>query len=354
MIDESESGYLTESPARAEESEAATAVAEQPQAMKVLRERPVVVTGASGLVGTHLCRQLAEAGFKVRGIVRNAEKAALRLGHLRIEIRVADIRDAESVRSALVDAGALVHLAAIAIERQGESYEATNTDATSILLDAARAARIERIVHMSQNGASSTSPYRFLKSKGVAEDTVTSSSMNWTVLKPSVIFGPEDEFVNVLARMVRLSPLVFPLPGGGVARFQPIAVDDVARAIIKCLENSSAVHKTYSIGGPIPLTLRQMTERILVAMNTRRKLISVPVKALRPLITAAERMLPRPPVTTSLLDLLEIDNVVPQNDLISELRINPIPFAPEELLYLREITVSGALRSLLGNSAGRQ
>ena len=338
-----------ESSARiAEDSEAATAVAEQPQSISVSRERPVVVTGASGLVGAHLCRQLVEAGWKVRGIVRDAEKAAVRIGHLRLEIRVADIRDAESVRSAFADAGALVHLAAIAIEKGGESYEAINTDATATLMDAARSARIERIVHMSQNGASSKSPYRFLKSKGLAEDIVTSSSMKWTVIKPSVIFGPEDEFVNVLARMVRLSPLVFPLPGGGVARFQPIAVDDVARAIIKSLELSTAVHKTYTIGGPVPLTLRQMTERILVAMNVSRKLVSVPVKALRPLIAAAERTLPRPPVTTSLLDLLEIDNVVPENDLISALEIDPIPFAPEELLYLREISFSSALGSLFG------
>jgi uncharacterized protein YbjT (DUF2867 family) len=341
-------GHQESSGRIAEDSGTTTAVAEQPQSLSVLRELPVVVTGASGLVGTHLCRQLVEAGFKVRGIVRDAEKAALRIGHLRLEIRVADIRNAESVRSALADAGALVHLAAIAIEKSGESYETTNTDATGILLDAARAARIERIVHMSQNGASSKSPYRFLKSKGLAEDIVTSSSMKWTVIKPSVIFGPEDEFVNVLARMVRLSPFVFPLPGGGVARFQPIAVDDVARAIIKSLESSAAVHKSYSIGGAVPLTLRQMTERILVAMNARRKLVSVPVKVLRPLIAAAERTLPRPPVTTGLLDLLEIDNVVPENDLTDSLGIDPIPFAPEELLYLREITVSSALGSLFG------
>ena len=90
---------------------------------------------------------------------------------------------------------------------------------------------------MSQNGASPTSPYRFLRSKGVAEEIVTSSNLKWTVIKPSVIFGPEDEFVNVLARLVRLSPLVFPLPGGGVARFQPIAVDDVARAVRKSLDD---------------------------------------------------------------------------------------------------------------------
>jgi uncharacterized protein YbjT (DUF2867 family) len=348
VTDLPESGFLTDFPAPATTSEAVTALAEQPQLATVFQERPIVVTGASGLVGTHLCRQLVEAGWKVRGIVRDTEKAAARIGHLRLEIRTADIRDSEAMRSALADAGALVHLAAIAIEKRGESYGATNTDATGVLLDAARATRVDRIVFMSQNGASSSSPHRFLRSKGLAEDMVTGSTTKWTVLKPSVIFGPEDEFVTVLARLVRLSPLIFPLPGGGVARFQPIAVDDVARAIRKVLEDTSSIHRTYSIGGSTPLTLRQMTERILVAMNTSRKLVSVPIKALRPLIAVAERTLPKPPVTTGLLDLLEIDNVIPDNDL-GLLRIKPIPFAPEELLYLREITVSSAVCSMFGH-----
>ena len=338
MTDRSESDFL---------SEAATAVAEEPQPLRVPRDRVVVVTGASGLVGTHVCRELVERGWKVRALVRDAEKAALRIGHLKLEIRTGDIRDTASMRSSLRDASALVHLAAIAIEKPGESYESTNTDATSIILDAARSAGIEQFVHMSQNGASSKSPYRFLRSKGIAEDAVKSSGMKWTVFKPSVIFGPEDEFVNVLARLVRLSPLIFPLPGGGVARFQPIAVDDVARAVRKSLETASAVNRTYSIGGPVPLTLRQMTERILVAMNANRKLVGVSVGMLRPVVAIAERLLPNPPVTTGLLDLLHIDNVTPENDL-EALGIDPIPFAPEELLYLRQITASSALKSLFG------
>jgi NADH dehydrogenase len=162
-----------------------------------------------------------------------------------------------------------------------------------------------------------------------------------------VIFGPEDEFVNVLARLVRLSPIVFPLPGGGVARFQPIAVDDVGRAVRRSLEITAAVNKSYSIGGPVPITLRQMTERILVAMNANRRLVPVGVGVLRPIVAVAERLLPKPPVTTGLLDLLDIDNVIPENDLES-LGIDPTPFAPEELLYLRQITASSALKSLFG------
>jgi len=340
------SELFSEYPSAATNGESVTAVAEQPQLDEIARDLPVVVTGGAGLVGTHVCRLLVEAGWKVRAIVRDTEKAATRLGHLRLEIRAADIRDMEAMRSALAGAGALVHLAAVAIEKGADSYEATNTDATGVVLAAARSAGVSRIVYMSQNGASSASPYRFLRSKGLAEDMITGSGLRWTVLKPSVIFGPEDEFVNVLARMIRLSPVVFPLPGGGTARFQPIAVEDVARAVKKCLEDPATVRRTFTIGGSTPLTLRQMTERILVAMSTSRKLVGVPVKSIRPLVAAAEKLLPRPPVTTGLLELLNMDNVVPKNDLATELGIDPVPFAPEELLYLRDITASSAFRSL--------
>ncbi len=322
------------------------AVAEQPQPVQVWKKKPVVVTGASGLVGTHVCSELANAGWKVRGIVRDIKKAAQRLGHLPIEIRNGDIRDPDSLSDALSGAGSIVHLAAIAIETKGQSFASTNTEATRILLGAAAAQAVSRIVYMSQNGSDSRSPYAFLRSKGEAQDAVTSSRMKWTVLKPSVIFGPEDEFVNVLARLVRLSPIVFPLPGGGTARFQPIAVSDVARAVVKVLGDDAAVGKSYSLGGPTPLSLRQMTERILIAMNTSRTLVGIPVAALRPVVALAGHLLPRPPVTTGLLDLLEIDNVIPQNDLLDQLGIQPTPFAPEELLYLRGITVSSAFKSL--------
>lgn len=328
------------------DSDPVVAVAEQPQPERISRDKPVVVTGAAGLVGKRTCTVLTEKGWQVRALVRNAARGAERLGHLKLEIRSGDVRDPESVRAALKGAGAVVHLAAIAIEKKGESYEDTNTHATRVAIDAARAESVDRIVFMSQNGADSSSPYPFLRSKGIAQDYVTESSLKWTVLKPSVIFGPGDEFVNVLARLVRLSPVLYPLPGGGKARFQPVAVSDVANAIAKCLDDDFTIRRILALGGPMPLSLREMTERILVAMNSSRVLVGVPVGALRPLIAFAQAILPHPPVTTGLLDLLEIDNVIPSNDLPS-LGINPIPFAPEELLYLRNISFSDALGSLL-------
>lgn len=329
------------------EFEPIVAVAEQPQADRIRREKPVVVTGAAGLVGKRACTVLTQQGFQVRALVRSATRAAERLGHLKLEIRSGDVRDPDSMRAALKGAGSLVHLAAIAIEKKGEKYEDTNAAATRNVLDAARAESVDRIVYMSQNGSDSKSRYPFLRSKGIAQNYVTESSAKWTVLRPSVIFGPEDEFVNVLARLVRLSPIFYPLPGGGTARFQPVAVGDVAQAIAKCLRDDSTTGRVLSIGGPMPLSLREMTERILVAMHTSRVLVGVPVGALRPLIALAQKVLPNPPVTTGLLDLLKVDNVIPSNDLSSVLGIAPTPFAPEELLYLKNISFGDAVGSLM-------
>jgi uncharacterized protein YbjT (DUF2867 family) len=326
---------------------AGAAVAEQPLPVRESRARPVLVTGAAGMVGTHLCHELVRSGWRVRALVRDTAKAVARLGHLDLETRVGDIRDRDGMRSAADGCGSVIHLAAIAVEKSGESYEATNADATAVLLEAAKAAGADRFIHMSQNGADSGSRHPFLRSKGIAEDRVTSSTLRWTVLRPSVIFGPEDEFVNVLGRMIRLSPIVFPLPGGGKARFQPIAVDDVATILRLALEKPSTAGRILTLGGLAPLTLRQMTERILIAMNASRILVSVPVKGLRPVVGIAQVVLPSPPVTTGLLDLLDIDNVVPDNS-ITEFDIEPVPFAPEELLYLRKITFGSAIKSLCG------
>ena len=328
------------------EESSAVATAEQPEPDRSLRAKPVVVTGASGLVGAHVCAQLVEAGYKVRAIVRDTNKAAARIGHLHLEIRTGDIRNTPDVRSALSGAGTIVHLAAIAIEKSGQTYDETNTNATRVLIDGAKAEGVDRFIYMSQNGADSKSPYSFLRSKGVAQDMVHESGLHWTILRPSVIFGPEDEFVNVLARLVRLSPFIFPLPGGGTARFQPVAVDDVARAVLKVLGDDSTIRESFGIGGAVPLSLRQMTERILIAMGASRALVGVPVGAIRPLVKLSEKLLPNPPVTTGLLDLLDVDNVIEQNDLRTRLGIEPVPFAPEELLYLRKITAASALKSL--------
>lgn len=339
-----EVGVVPESPLV---EQTAVQAAEQPApAAAAARSRVVLVTGATGLVGSHACRELARRGWTIRAIVRSPSKAELRLAGIPLQTVLGDLRSSDTARAAVRGVDAIVHLAAIAIERRDESYEDVNTGGTIALVEAARAEGVRRFVHMSQNGASSASPYRFLRSKGAAQDAVMASDLEWTVLRPSVIFGPEDEFVTVLARLVRLSPVVYPLPGGGTARFQPVSVDDVARVIALALDRPDSVRQTYPMGGPAALTLRQMIERVLLAMHTQRVLIPVPVFVLRPVIAAAQRVLPRPPVTTSLLDLLAIDNAVGDTGVWTTFGLVPAPFAPEELTYLRNITAREAWHAM--------
>ncbi len=311
-----------------------------------MRSKPVLITGAAGLVGRHTCEELTKAGWKVRALVRNPSKGAMRLSHMPVELHVGDVRNAESVAKAMAGCGSVVHLAAVAIERKGQGYADVNTDGTTVLIGAARVARIDRFIYMSQNGADSSSPHEFLRSKGLAQDAVVASGLSHTVLKPSVIFGPEDEFINVLARLVRLSPLVYPLPDGGKARFQPIAVRDVAKAVRVSLEKQATRRGTYSIGGPAALSLREIAETIFVAMGVTRRIVAVPISALKPLIALATKALPNPPVTTSLLGLLSLDNTVQNNAITEVFGITPTAFAPDELRYLKRITASAALSSL--------
>ena len=323
-------------------------VAEQPQPQRRLHGRFVLVTGAAGFVGTHVCRDLTQRGARVRALVRSPAKAAERLAQLPIDLHVGDVRDATVLGRAMQGCDAVVHLAAIAIERGGQTYEEVNARGTERVLTAMKTAGVRRLVHMSQNFAASSSPYRFLRSKGVAEEAVRASGTDWTTLRPSVIFGREDEFVNVLARLVRLTPFVYPLPGGGAARFQPVAVDDVARVVTAALERADTIGRSYELGGPAQLTLRQMVERVLLAMDAKRFLVPVPTAILRPLIALVQRVVPNPPVTTELLNLLAVDNVVAGNALRDAFGIVPTPFAPEELGYLKGITTRAALRSFLG------
>jgi uncharacterized protein YbjT (DUF2867 family) len=333
---------------RASAAYPATAVAERPQLERRAQRHLVLVTGAAGFVGTHVCRQLTGRGSRVRGLVRSPAKAAERLAQMPVDLHVGDVRDDTALRRAMQGCDAVVHLAAIAIERPGQTYDDVNARGTQRVLDTMQSAGVRRLVHMSQNFAASTSPHRFLRSKGIAEDAVRASGTEWTVLRPSVIFGREDEFVNVLARLVRLSPLVYPLPGGGKARFQPVAVDDIARVVGAALEDDNTIRRAYALGGPAQLTLRHMVERVLVAMEAKRLLVPVPLALLRPVIALAQRLLPHPPVTTELLNLLAIDNVVDGDALREAFGIMPTPFAPEELEHLRHITTRDALRSLLG------
>ncbi len=312
----------------------------------------ILVTGASGYVGNNLVRRLVALGEPVRAMVHSPDKAAARLADVRdrVEIVRGDVMQPETLAAALDGVSAVVHLVAIAIERGDRTYERINTQGTINMVDAAQAAGVRRFINMSQNGADSASPFRFLASKGRAQDYVAASRLDWTALRPSVIWGPQDEFANVQARLIKLTPLIFPIVGDGQALFQLVWVGDVVEAAVKSLHDDATIGHEYWLGGPEILTYETIVQRVLEALGTRRLTLKVPVPLLRPVVMLMQATLPNPPVTISLLDMLKIENTVAVNALTETFDITPRPFTPENLGYMRGFTVMGSLRRLFGQT----
>jgi uncharacterized protein YbjT (DUF2867 family) len=242
----------------------------------------------------------------------------------------------------------VIHLVAVAIEHRDLTYERVNTQGTVNIVEAAKAAGVRRLIHMGQNGSDSALPYPFLASKGKAQDVVAASGLDWTVLRPSVIWGPQDEFANVQARLIKLTPLIFPIVGDGQARFQPVWVGDVVEAAARCLDDDRTIGQVYALGGPEVLTYAEIVGRVLKTLGARRLTVNVPVPLLRPVVKLIEIALPNPPVTTSLLSLLKVDNTTPDNALPTVFDITPRPFVPENLTYMRQFSALGSLKRLMG------
>ena len=312
----------------------------------------ILITGAAGYLGNQTAKRLAAQGRQVRALVRRPAKAKLRLGDIaeRIEIVPGDVTQPASLASAMRDVSTVVHYVAIAMEKGGQTYESVNYQGTVNVVKAAQAAGVRRFINMSQNGASADLPYRFLASKGRAQAYVAASDLDWTALRPSAIFGRQDEFFNTFARLLLLTPIVFPLIGGGKALFQPVSSHDVVEAVIRCLDDESTVGEELALGGPEALSLGEIERRVIEAMGTSRILLPLPVALLRPPVRLMQALLPGSPVSTSLLDLLAVPNTVPDNALVSRFDMQPIPFAGEHIAYLRENTLSDTLAKFFGNA----
>lgn len=310
----------------------------------------ILVTGGSGYLGSHIVRQLVEAGKAVRVMVHNRARAEHegRLSGLPVTWVEADITQPETLDQALEGIEAIIHTVAIAIEKRGRTYESINYQGTVNLVDAASRVGVRRLVNISQLGASADLPYRFLASKGRAQAYVAQSNLDWTAFRPSVIWGPEDEFANTFAKLVPLTPLIFPIVGGEDARFEPVWVGDVAASVIKAIDDPTTFGVEYELGGPEVLTLEEIERRTLEALNARRWMIPFPLPLLRLIVTLMEALLPAPPVTRSLLELLAVSNVTTNNALDRFVK-EPRPFTADNTrAYMNDFSVSETLRQFFG------
>lgn len=312
----------------------------------------ILVTGGSGYAGSHIVRRLANTGRPVRALVRSralAEKEG-RLAGLDVQWAEGDVTRPETLVEAMEGATTVIHTVAIAIEKGGLKYETINFEGTVNVIEAAKAAGARRFINQSQLGADPGLPYRFLASKGKAQDYVARSGLDWTAFRPSVIWGPEDEFANTFAKLAPLSPIIFPIVGDQNSKFQPVWVEDVATCFEKVLDDAETFGKEYELGGPEVLTLEEIERRTLKAVGARRLMLRFPMPILRLAVTLMETVLPAPPVTRSLLELLAVSNV-PTANAIGLFVPDPRPFSAEHAApYMRSFRVSQTITQFLGRS----
>ena len=290
----------------------------------------VVITGANGFVGRNVVAVLLEEGSAddIRALVRDRARAASELP-AGIDVREADVTKPDTLRGAFDGVDAVVHTVAIPTERHG-SFERINAEGTRAVVREAERAGVAKIVHISAIGASPASPYPFLRTKGEGQAAVEASPIPHVVLRPSILFGPGDDFFPRLRFSLRF-PIV-PLPGGGTARFQPLHVADLARAVRVAL--TGAATGTFEVGGPEPVSYRQMLEETMRAYGLPRPTMPLPVLLMKPAAFIFERTMADPPVTVRQLDLLAVDNTPQPNSIDRVFGIRPRAFLRGGLSYL--------------------
>ena len=275
--------------------------------------RLVTVFGGSGFVGRQLARVLARRGWRVRAAVRRPDLAGSLqpCGNPGQVVAVqANIRreHAWSVARAVEGADAVVNLVGLLAQGGKQTFDDVMTDGARLIAESAEAAGLPGIVHVSAIGADANSTSAYARAKAAGEAAVLSVLPQSVILRPSVMFGPDDDFFNKLGFLASLSP-VLPLIGGGKTRFQPVFVRDVAEAIADAVEGKAKAGTTYELGGPEVKTFRDCVEAVLAATHRKRLLVPLPFGLAR-FQAKFLQLLPNPLLTEDQVELLKSDNVV--------------------------------------------
>lgn len=222
-----------------------------------MRTESIAVIGGSGFVGRHLCGALAAQGYRVRVPTRNRERAKALTLLPTVETLEADVHDVQALAAAIRGCDAVINLAGVLHDGRGRrSFAQAHVELARTVVAACRAAGVRRLLHMSALAAATDAPSAYLRSKGEAERIVRDSGLDWTLFRPSVIFGPEDNFLNLFAGLLRVFPLL-PLGSPG-AQFQPVYVGDVAEAFVRALTDSASHGRSHDLCGPKRYTLREL------------------------------------------------------------------------------------------------
>jgi len=295
-----------------------------------MNRRVVTVFGGSGFIGRQVVRRLAADGWIVRAAVRDPVAAAFlkTMGDpAQVNPVMADITDPAGVAAAVAGADAVVNLVGILFEKGRAGFDAVHARGAAHVAEAAKAAGITRLVHMSALGADRNSPSAYARSKAAGEEAVLAAIPGATIIRPSVVFGPDDDFFNRFGRLARLSPVLPVFTGDGFRpihtetgydvdwfgsggpTFQPVYVGNVADAIVRPLAVPALAGRIYELGGPRRYTLKEIMELVLRETGQTCRIVPLPFAVGR-IQAALLSLLPTPPLTADQLLLMRVDNVV--------------------------------------------
>ncbi len=296
----------------------------------------ILVTGATGLIGRHLVARLAAEGLPVRVILplRGGQTPHVPWSES-VPIAPGTIHDAAALHQAMTDVHTIFNLASAQWWGRRRDLERVDIQGTQAVITAARAARIGRIIVMSHLGASPSSAFTLMRTKGQVEDLIRTSGLAYTIIRSGIVFGREDRFVNGIAMALRSNPAVFIQPGQGEGLLHPLYIDDLIEALIRSLEILNTVDQTLEIGGPEYMTYNEMVRTVMRVSQAPRTLISAPPYLLRWLTGTIRRVIPRWPITPQWYDILASNRTAPLGNLYDMFGIRPVRFEDTLLTYMR-------------------
>jgi NADH dehydrogenase len=286
--------------------------------------RTVVVLGGTGFLGRRVARRLSARSCSVRVASRHPERAHELFHGLSPEPQGAavDIHDAASVARSVAGAQAVVNAVSLYVEHGSETFRSLHVTAAGRVAQLAREAGVDRLVHVSGIGADAASPSLYIRSRGQGDEAVRSAFPAATLIRPCVMFGPDDAFLTTILSLLRRLP-VYPMFGHGATRLQPVHVEDVAEAIARVVERDDSHAATFECGGPRVFSYAELIETVAHAARLQVSRIPVPFAAWHALARLAE-VLPGHPLTRNQVELMQIDTVVsPHAHTLADLGIQP-------------------------------
>jgi uncharacterized protein YbjT (DUF2867 family) len=266
----------------------------------------IFITGGTGFVGSNIREALGDR--PVRLLVRDLARYR-NLESPTVELAQGDVTQPESLRGVMNGCEAAIHLVAIIAEEGGATFDGVIRQGTVNVVAEAMRIGLRRLVHMSAMGAVNNPAYPYMQAKWQSEQAVKTSGLPWTIFRPSVIFGPGDGFINVLAKLVKTAPIV-PVVGDGKSKFQPVSVKEVAQSFVRALDEPKTAGQLYELGGPEILTYEELLDTIAARLGKKKLKAHVPVGLMKPVVKLS-KPLPkflRPPVTEEQLRMLSLDN----------------------------------------------